>query len=81
MILLQELLAVPNLMPRLALPGVVYFLLLQENYVLAWRWLGPALEEAGWCVHDIGYSIDRIKVFFTILKTVFLRQEQNSLKR
>ncbi|KAF9022161.1 hypothetical protein BDZ89DRAFT_1137523 [Hymenopellis radicata] len=70
-LLLNILLQQPNLMPRLALPGVVYFLLSQENYILAWRWLGPALEETDWGVHEIGSSVNIIKQFFTILKSVF----------
>ncbi|KAF9032321.1 hypothetical protein BDZ89DRAFT_1037165 [Hymenopellis radicata] len=60
----------PQFLPRLAVPDVTFLFLSQDNFLRSWRWLGPAIQNAGICVHAIGQSLEITKQFYSILREV-----------
>ena len=69
--LIEFLLAHPHIIPHVATPDVVFFLLSEDNFVRAWRWLGQALQDARINVSFIGRDVSGVKQFFSCVRSAF----------
>lgn len=66
--LIEFLLTHPHIIPHVATPDVVFFLLSEDNFVRAWRWLGQALQDTRIDVSFIGRDVSGVKQLFSCVR-------------
>ena len=70
----------PLLVPRVAVPEVIYFTSSETTFARAWRYIGQGLEKEGCCVYEVGCSLEAISKFFSLFKKALLQFGKTELE-